>query len=82
MLRANGLTLAATHALPDHYDFEDWQRPPRATGHTLLCTEKDAVKLWRKAPDALAVLLAFAPAPEFFAALDAKLSSLDGYQTA
>jgi len=81
MLRARGLTLADTIALPDHYDFDAWQRPSRG-GCTLVCTEKDAVKLWRKAPDALAVPLHFAPAPEFFSALDAKLSSLDGYQAA
>jgi tetraacyldisaccharide 4'-kinase len=81
MLRARGLTLAETVALPDHYDFDGWQRS-RATGQTLVCTEKDAVKLWRQAPDALAVPLEFAPSPEFFDALDAKLSSLDGYQAA
>lgn len=81
MLRARGLTLAETIALPDHFDFEGWQAPSDAA-HLLLCTEKDAVKLWRKAPGALAVPLHFAPAPEFFAALDAKLSSLDGYQAA
>ena len=81
MLRTRGLTLAETIALPDHYDFDAWQRP--SSGEcTLVCTEKDAVKLWRKAPDALAVPLHFAPAPEFFNALDAKLSSLDGYQAA
>ncbi|CAN7272399.1 tetraacyldisaccharide 4'-kinase [Variovorax paradoxus] len=81
MLRARGLTLAGTIALPDHYDFEGWQRPA-GTGQRLVCTEKDAVKLWPRAPDALAVPLDFAPSPEFFAALDAKLSSLDGYQAA
>ncbi|MDQ0082247.1 tetraacyldisaccharide 4'-kinase [Variovorax boronicumulans] len=81
MLRARGLTLADTIALPDHFDFEDWQRPA-GTAHTLICTEKDAIKLWRKAPDALAVPLEFAPSADFFAALDAKLSSLDGYQAA
>ncbi len=81
MLRACGLTLAETIALPDHHDFSDWQR--RATADQMLvCTEKDAVKLWRKAPDALAVPLAFTPSPEFLSALDAKLSSLDGYQAA
>ncbi|QNK67772.1 tetraacyldisaccharide 4'-kinase [Variovorax sp. PAMC26660] len=81
MLRARGLTLAETIALPDHYDFDGWQRPSNTT-HALVCTEKDAVKLWRQAPDALAVPLHFAPSPEFFTALDAKLSSLDGYQAA
>lgn len=81
MLRARGLTLAQTIALPDHDNFDGWQRPS-GTAHTLVCTEKDAVKLWRHAPDALAVPLHFAPSPEFFTALDAKLSSLDGYQAA
>jgi len=81
MLRARGLMLAETIALPDHFDFGSWQRPA-ATGRTIVCTEKDAVKVWRKAPDALAVPLHFAPSPEFFTALDAKLSSLDGYQAA
>lgn len=81
MLRARGLTLAETIALPDHFDFGSWQRPS-GLERPLLCTEKDAVKLWRHAPDALAVPLHFAPEPQFFAALDAKLSSLDGSQAA
>jgi tetraacyldisaccharide 4'-kinase len=81
MLRASGLALTQTIALPDHFDFEDWT-PPGGPPHRLLCTEKDALKLWRRAPDALAVPLRFTPAPEFFTALDAKLSSLDGYQAA
>lgn len=81
MLRARGLTLAQTIALPDHHDFEHWQRPDIGDA-PLLCTEKDALKLWRQAPDALAVPLDFAPSPAFFAALDAKLSSLDGHQAA
>ncbi|WP_198085674.1 tetraacyldisaccharide 4'-kinase [Variovorax sp. E3] len=80
MLRARDLTLAETIALPDHHDFDAWQRP--TDDRPLICTEKDAVKLWRKAPDALAVPLHFAPSPEFLTALDAKLSSLDGYQAA
>jgi len=81
MLRARGLTLTNTIALPDHFDFGGWQRPSDLE-YPLLCTEKDAVKLWRHAPDALAVPLHFAPEPRFFAALDAKLSSLDGSQAA
>ncbi|WP_295977312.1 tetraacyldisaccharide 4'-kinase [uncultured Variovorax sp.] len=81
MLRGRGLTLADAIALPDHFDFANWQ-PPSGTEQTLVCTEKDAVKLWRKAPNALAVPLEFLPSPQFFDALDAKLSSLDGYQAA
>jgi tetraacyldisaccharide 4'-kinase len=56
MLRAQGLTLARTVALPDHYDFDSWMRSLNE-GYSLVCTEKDAVKLWRTHPDALAVPL-------------------------
>jgi tetraacyldisaccharide 4'-kinase len=79
MLRERAVPLTQCIGLPDHFDFEDW-KPPE--GCTLLCTEKDAVKLWQTMPEALAVPLAFEPEPAFFAALDAKLSSLDGYQAA
>ena len=81
MLREKGLTVAATTALPDHYDFDSW-RPAPVAGQRLVCTEKDAPKLWQVAPDALAVPLAFVPEAAFLAALDrlvdaqlAKLSS-------
>jgi tetraacyldisaccharide 4'-kinase len=56
MLRACGVTLERTIALPDHYDFDSWQ-PKLLAGQRLICTEKDAVKLWRQWPDALAVPL-------------------------
>ncbi len=83
MLQARGLLLARTIALPDHHNFEDWQRPDAADG-LLICTEKDAVKLWTHAPDALAIPLWFVPEPAFMAAfddlVDAKLSSRDGHQ--
>lgn len=81
MLRECGLVPQQCIALPDHHDFTDWQPPP-GTGYVLLCTEKDALKLWRRAPDALALPLVFQPEPAFFRALDAKLSSLDGHQAA
>lgn len=55
MLRAQGLDLAATCALPDHADFENWQ--PENPTHTIICTEKDAVKIWKKYPNAWAVPL-------------------------
>lgn len=88
MLQAQGLPLARTLALPDHYDFSNWQRPSEPD-YTLLCTEKDAVKLWEQHPDALAVALEFTPEPAFLAALDrllaqtfgAKLSSAYGHTT-
>ena len=81
MLRECGLAPRQCIALPDHDDFSGW-RPPPGADHLLLCTEKDALKLWRHAPDALAVPLLFEPEPAFFHALDAKLSSLDGHQAA
>lgn len=76
MLRAAGVMAEQCIALPDHHDFKDWTPP--AAGTTVLCTEKDAAKLWQVQPDALTVPLVFEPEPGFFAALDAKLSSLDG----
>ena len=90
MLRSIGLTLAASIALPDHHDFEsiDLQR---YAGSTILCTEKDAVKLFKNPALAnltlLAVPLIFEPAPAFFAAFDSLLAgflsplpSHDGHQ--
>jgi tetraacyldisaccharide 4'-kinase len=75
MLRAQGLPLAATLALPDHHDFSQWAG--NADGaYTVLCTEKDAVKLWAKEPAALAVPLNFEPEPAFWAALDQQLEQL------
>ncbi len=80
MLRAAGLTLAATHALPDHHDFASLAGIPADA--TLLCTEKDAVKLWRIRPDAwavpLEVRLPSAFWQEFDRLLDARLSSPHG----
>lgn len=81
MLRAAGLRPEPCSALPDHDDFSQWRAPADAT-QTLLCTEKDAVKLWRRGIDALAVPLVFEPEAAFFTALDAKLSSIDGHQAA
>lgn len=75
MLRAQGLRLAGTIALPDHYDFNSWLRN-EYEGYTVICTEKDAVKLWHKQPDALAVPLIFTPEPAFMTQLDAMLSVL------
>jgi len=80
MLRAAGLTLAQTRALPDHYDFAGWQRLPDER-QQLICTEKDAVKLWPLMPAALAVPLALDVPPAFFEALDGRLAA-QGYRPA
>ncbi|MEJ7686081.1 MAG: tetraacyldisaccharide 4'-kinase [Variovorax sp.] len=81
MLRDHGLAPQQCIGLPDHHDFDNWE-PPAGADYALLCTEKDAVKLWRRQPDALAIPLVFTPESAFFEALDAKLSSADGHQAA
>lgn len=79
MLRSRGLRLEKTIALPDHHHFtmEDLSN---LTGHTVLCTEKDAIKLFALHDHAkfkiLAVPLEFSPEPAFFTSLDAMLMPL------
>ncbi len=88
MLRDLGLPLHDTLALPDHYDFDSFPRTIYER-YQLICTEKDASKLWRVAPNALAVALHLAIEPAFYSALDqcihprmrTKLSSSHGHQT-
>lgn len=78
MLRAEGLSLKHTVALPDHHDFHQLpDLPTRSSGHeVLLCTEKDAAKLWRHRPDALAVPLTLHVPEAFFSALDVRLAQV------
>jgi tetraacyldisaccharide 4'-kinase len=77
MLRAQSLTLQKTIALPDHHDFTNFDLSAYAS-QTVLCTEKDAVKLFSMphpaGPQLLAVPLAFSPEPAFFAAFDTLLA--------
>lgn len=73
MLRAAGLTLAETRALPDHYNFDSWSRPSNKR-QTVICTEKDALKLWPHQGDALAVPLVLAIDAGFWAALDQRVA--------
>ena len=83
MLREEEVPLARWTALPDHHAFERLDTDADAT---VLCTEKDAVKLWRARPDALAVPLVVEIAPTFWSGLDRllapKLSSRHGSETA
>lgn len=72
MLRATGLQLHHTTALPDHFDYA--HGAPTATDRPLLCTEKDAAKLWRHQPQALAVPLVLTPEAAFWQALDQRLA--------
>lgn len=73
MLAAQGLQLVHAEPLPDHYNFDSWKRWS-GKDCTLICTEKDAVKLWPDHPDALAVPLELEIDPAFLAALDARLA--------
>lgn len=75
LLQQVGLTPERTLALPDHYDFDSFQRPSDKR-YTLICTEKDATKLWRHHPDALAAPLQVDIAPDFFTALETRLAAL------
>jgi tetraacyldisaccharide 4'-kinase len=87
MLREQGLNVVHTQALPDHADLQDLQIDT-AQGD-VLCTEKDAVKLWMQHPKAWAVPLQTTLPQELLAAIDlhlaaaqnAKLSSPHGHQT-
>ncbi|MBA2960888.1 MULTISPECIES: tetraacyldisaccharide 4'-kinase [Ramlibacter] len=85
MLEDAGITLARTVPLPDHDDFSG-SLPDLGAEQPLLCTEKDASKLWRSHPGAWAVPLEVTIEPRFWTALDAlldpKLSSADGSQAA
>ena len=77
MLQAAGLTLADTIALPDHYHFESLPRPIDKR-ETLICTEKDAAKLRRLHPGALAVPLVLDVPAALWAWLDERLHA-QGY---
>jgi tetraacyldisaccharide 4'-kinase len=75
MLRDKGLNPAHTLALPDHYDFKSLL-PSEYEGYRLICTEKDAVKLWPQCPDALAVPLIPVLPDEFWRVFDAHVDAL------
>jgi tetraacyldisaccharide 4'-kinase len=91
MLAQCGIQPDVVVPLPDHFDYTQPIRQVQAA-RTLLCTEKDAVKLWRTTPHAWAVALECDPDPGFFNALTellraaqhrklAKLSSRHGSST-
>ena len=79
MLRSRGLTLSNTVALPDHHDLESVDLQSQGCS-TVLCTEKDAIKLFARATPStvtlLAVPLIFEPEPAFFTAFDQLLAAL------
>ena len=72
MLRAAGVRIIETAALPDHASAAELLQQARRLlqqGVPLLCTEKDAIKLWPHEPHIWAVPLVLQPEPAFFAAL-------------
>ena len=83
MLTAQGIGLSVTQALADHEDMHSVRIDP-AMG-AVLCTEKDAVKLWNYLPTAWAVPLVTEIPEELFktilAQIGPKLSSGYGHQT-
>ena len=89
MLRAHGIPLAGTIRLNDHAPVRAHDLSPAANCQ-LLCTEKDAAKVWPFRPDAIAVALRLEIEPAFWACLDrllvercgAKLSLPNGHAIA
>lgn len=90
MLRARGILLNTTQGLADHAALDE-ASSSLPDDHLILCTEKDAMKLWRHRPDAWAVPLVVSLEPAFWnslllllhqhgpAAWGAKLSSTHGH---
>lgn len=82
MLRQQGVQLAHTQALADHDDMRDVKID--TTLGEVLCTEKDAVKLWHKHPEVWAVPLITTLPVALLQAIDTclnrKLSSQHGHQ--
>ena len=81
MLRQTGLVLAQTQALPDHFDFRQ-AHTASWSAVQLLCTEKDAPKLWQVAPSALCVALEQTIEAAFFAAVDQHIAAHRAAQAA
>ncbi len=77
MLNERGIQIAQLHALPDHANFSNWHAShPHLK---LLCTEKDAIKLWTTHPEAFAVPLLFEPELSFWQAFDALVNTRHRY---
>ena len=74
MLRTRGVMLAGSTALADHGDIQGHDLVP-ADGHLLVCTEKDADKVWALRPDALAVVLQLDIEAAFWSAFEEKLAA-------
>ncbi|QHE85971.1 tetraacyldisaccharide 4'-kinase [Hydrogenophaga sp. BPS33] len=81
MLRESGLVPEQEIPLPDHADATAYAELLRHPADVVVCTEKDAVKLFPLLPadgtrQAWAVPLELAPDPAFFAAVEARLAAV------
>lgn len=84
MLRAKGLTPGREVGLPDHANAADYLDLIQDSAATLICTEKDAVKVFpllthvpaQRRAKVWAVPLDMTPDPAFFSAVDHHLSAL------
>ncbi|TXH90896.1 MAG: tetraacyldisaccharide 4'-kinase [Rhodoferax sp.] len=65
MLEAAGIRTIMNISYPDHHDFADWI-PPEKSECTVVCTEKDAAKIWLVDPNAVAIPLDQSMADSFF----------------
>jgi tetraacyldisaccharide 4'-kinase len=77
MLEEANIRIQVATSLPDHDDFSSWAT--KQPNLTLLCTEKDAVKLWAQYPNAMAVPLIFEPEKAFWIELEARIRSVQRY---
>jgi tetraacyldisaccharide 4'-kinase len=77
MLEQKQFQIRHSTALPDHDNFQTWQ--PSHPELPLLCTEKDAVKLWARFPHALAMPLVFEPETAFWKTFDQLFQSRHRY---
>lgn len=77
MLQNAQFHIAHSSALPDHDDFAGWK--PVHPEMPLLCTEKDAIKLWARFPQALAIPLVFEAEDAFWQAFDQLFQSRHRY---
>lgn len=74
MLRQTGLVLEQTLALPDHFDFRK-AHTASWSAFQLICTEKDAAKLWQVVPSAVSVGLEQTIESALFKAVDQQLAA-------
>jgi tetraacyldisaccharide 4'-kinase len=77
MLQQAQFQIGQASTLPDHDDFTSWT--PMHPTMPLLCTEKDAVKLWARFPQAVSIPLVFEAEEAFWKAFDQLFQSRHRY---